>query len=160
MANQDRPKGFEPYGEVKSTLRCQAGSKVVAGELVARADDGAVDAWASGDVLGVALSTAQAAGDTVLVSDSNDQKYICQADAGDIDAQTDIGLNYDVVATAEDSTYDIARMELDSSSGATTATLPIKLVEVDKRPDNAFGANVDCIVKINVNQDSDSNAGL
>jgi hypothetical protein len=42
-----------------------------------------------------------------------------------------------------------SRQELDSSSIAETATLPLKILRVSKRIGNAFGAQVELVVKIN-----------
>jgi hypothetical protein len=43
-------------------------------------------------------------------------------------------------------------VELDSSTAATTATLQVKIIRLDQRPDNEIGTNADWIVKINNHQ--------
>lgn len=156
MANADRPRGLEPSGDPIRVSKYVADTTLSPGELVKKTAAGKVEAAAAGaaGAIGVCLSYAAADGDTVLVADHPQQKFVVQADGADIDAQTDIGLNYNIVATAEDSTYKISRMELDSDTGATDSNLPLRLVDIDDRPDNALGANVDCIVMINNHQNS------
>lgn len=157
MANPDRPRGFEPAGKVRRTNEYVAGSDIKPGDMLKKAADGKVDPVDTGGAsytapaLGVALSIASD-GDAVAVSDHPDQEYKVQADGADVAAQTNIGLNYAILATTADSTFEASRMELDSSTGATTNTLPLALVRLDKGEDNAFGAQVDCIVRINDNQ--------
>lgn len=158
MANADQPRGASPYGDVIRTTSYKAGSKICPGEFVKRSADGMIDPAASSDaMLGVALEFASASGVYINVADAPDQRFIIQADQSDIDTQTDIGLVYNVLATAENTVYNVARMELDSNTGTASsslATRPLKLLEVDRRPDNAFGAQVDCIVKINNHQNA------
>lgn len=153
MSNADRPSGARPCGSILSATEYVAGSEIFPGDFVSLASDGKVDsASATSALLGVALGYASADGKRVLVADDPGQKYYIQSDSDDVDAQTDINLNYDIVATAGDSTYDVSRMELDGDSGATTATLPLKLLDIVQSPNNAFGANVECLVKINNHQ--------
>lgn len=158
MANPDRPRGFEPAGKARRTNEYVAGAAIAPGDMVALSADGKVDPVATGGAsyasscLGVAMTGASADGDAVQVSDHPDQEYKVQADGADIDAQTDIGLNYAILATDPDSTYNVSRQELDSDTGAGTNTLPLKLIRIDKAEGNALGAQVDCIVRINNNQ--------
>lgn len=155
MANKDQPRGAVPYGRLRNASKYEAGSEIRAGDFVTMADDGQIDPVAvdgssyTSNVLGVALSNANSAGDPVLVADDPNQKFIVQADGADIDARTDINLNYAILATAHNSAYKKSQHELDSDTGDTTATLPLKLLEVMPRIDNALGAQVDCIVQIN-----------
>ncbi len=149
MANLDQPQGFRPQGELLRLRAYVAAGAIYPGDLVAPEAAGRVAVWAAGAARGVALTYAAAAGDEVMVADDPAQCFIGQASAAEIDAQTDIGLNYTIVATAGSSAYRQSRQEIDSSSGDTTIDLPLKLLAVDKRPDNALGANVDCVVMIN-----------
>lgn len=152
MANLDRPRGAEPKGKPLRENAYVAGEAIYRGDLLKKANTGKVVRAAASDALiGVAAASA-AADEKVLVWDHPDQQFVMQADGGDIDAQTDILLNYDFVVASPDTTYSISRTEVDSSTGDTTATLPLKLLAVDERPDNALGAQVDCIVKINNHQ--------
>lgn len=152
MANKDQPSGLVPFGRVISSGSYKAGGTIYPGDAVKIVADGDVEvASASDALLGVALNYA-VSGEEVLVCDDPAQKFIVQADGSDIDAQTDINLNYNLLATAGDSAYKISRHELDSDTGATTATLPLKLLGIVARVDNALGAQVDCVVKINNHQ--------
>lgn len=161
MANKDYPQGARPDGQCKRVQEYVAGARVFPGDWVHWESDGKVDpAVASEALLGVALSYANADGDKVLVSDDPDQKYVVQADGSDIDAQTDMGLNYNIVATAGDTTYKCSRMELDSDTGATDSTLPLRLVGLNEAIDNALGAQADCVVVINNHQLAKVSVGL
>lgn len=153
MANPDQPQGARPEGPVLRLSKYKAGSAVVPGEFVQLSADGYVDALASsGACLGVAMSRASAEGDDLLVADHPEQKFRIQSDGAEVSAQDAVNLNYAIVCTAEDTLYKISRMELDADSGATTATLALKLLDIVDDPKNAFGANVECIVKINNHQ--------
>lgn len=151
MANRDEPQGFRPKGEPKRINKYVASAACYPGDALSLAS-GKVAPWSSGASCGVAASYAAADGDSVMVYDDPDQLYIVQADEADIDAQSDIGLNYTIVATAGSSTYRVSRMELDSNTGAADLDLPLKLLAIEERPDNALGAQVDCIVKITRHQ--------
>lgn len=152
MANPDRPQGARPVGDSKAR-EYTAGAAVYPGDFVHMETDGLVDpAAVSEALLGVAISYASASGEKVLVVDDPDQEFIVQADGSDIDAATDVNLNYNIVATAGDSSYKVSRQELDSSSGATDSTLPLRLIGVGRRIDNALGAQVECRVVINNHQ--------
>lgn len=152
MANLDRPRGFEPYGPVRLAVKAVAGAAVRPGEFVALSADGKVDPVAAGgDIYGLALSNADSDGDNVLLSVHPEQRYVGQADGSDIDAQTDIGNNCDVLATADNSTYKTARMEIDSSTIAASAA-QLTILDIVDSPNNAFGAQVDVIVKVNEHQ--------
>ena len=85
-----------------------------------------------------------------LVADDPNQLFVGQQD-GTITA-ADIGLNFNLLATAVDTANGLSGMEIDTSTAATTATFPFKCMAVDLRPDNEIGANTDCIVKINNHQ--------
>lgn len=154
MANPDRPRGAEPKGDPIRVNEYVAGAQVRPGDIVSMQADGKVDPYVAGSgikPLGVCLSNA-ADGENCQVSDDPQQLYVIQADGSDVDAQTDIGLNYEVVATASNSSFKISRHELDSDTGAVTTTLPLRLVAIENRPDNALGAQVDCIVQLNNQQ--------
>lgn len=158
MANSDQPRGFRIKGNCLRVSPYVAGGTIYPGDAVHQENDGKVDAAAASEALcGVAASYATD-GQTVLVYDHPDQKFVVQAAGASVSAQTDINLNYPITATAGSSTYKQSRQELDDSAGATTATLPLKLLAIDSREDNAFGANVDCVVIIANHQLS--NAGL
>jgi len=153
MANVDRPQGASPKGEPKRANEYVAGGIVYPGDMVKLNSAGRVVAASASDALcGVALSYAGAAGEKLIVSDDINQLYVIQADGTDIDAETDINLNYNIVATGGSTKYKLSRMELDSDTGATSSILPLKLLGIERAADNALGEFVDCIVKINNNQ--------
>jgi len=153
MANLDQPQGFRPFGEVLRQQEYVADAAIYPGDLVEKTAAGKVQVIADGTagaaVVGVAMSYAAADGDPVVVADHPNQLFVVQSDDATIDEQTDIGLNYDVVATAGNASYKISRMELDGNSGVDTAATPLTLIAIKKSINNALGANVECIVQLN-----------
>lgn len=153
MPNQDRPRGFRPYGKLLRANPYNADATIYPGDGVKLKSDGQVEVVAAGAAgwVGVALSYATA-GNDVLVADDPNQLFIAQADDSTIDAQTDLLLNYNVVATAGNSTYKQSRMEIDASTQATDSNLPIKVLRLLGEVNNALGDNCDVICKINNHQ--------
>lgn len=152
MANKDQPRGFAPKGEPLRQNKYVAAGNIFPGDAVSLEAAGrVVAASASAALVGVAVGKA-AVGEAISVWDHPQQLFSVQADEADVDAQTDINLNYDIVATAGSATYNMSRQELDSSTGAAGATLPLKLLAIEESPDNALGAQVKCIVQINNHQ--------
>lgn len=157
MANADRPCGFEPYGPVLRLRPYIANEALLRGDAVNRISGStgtsglsAVEmADASEALIGV-VAAAAASGAVVLVYDHPDQEFKVQADGADINEGTDIGLNFNLLATVGSGGQ--SAHELDSDTGNTTATLPLKLLRIVPSVDNALGAQVKCIVKINNHQ--------
>jgi hypothetical protein len=81
------------------------------------------------------------------VMDDPSQLFLIQVDESV--AQTQIGLNADVVGTGGSTTTGVSSMELDSSTIAKTAALNLKIVGLYDVPGNAFGTNAVVVVKIN-----------
>jgi hypothetical protein len=159
MANLDRPRGFELYGSALRVRPYVAGSACYPGDLVSIASDGKVDPCAAGTiVLGVCMSYAAADLDEVLVADHPDQLIVGQAAAAEIDAQTDVGNCADIVAGSPDTTYKTSRQEIDGASLATS-TCQLLILGVERRPNNALGANVAVVCKINEHQLGNASAG-
>lgn len=153
MANLDQPCGAVPHERCIRSRKYVAAAAIYPGDFVSLDSGGKVAvASASAALVGVALSYASAADEEVLVADAPDQLFKVQADDTTVDAQTDINLNYNILATSPSTAYKISRHELDASTQATTSTLPLRLLAIDARPDNALGGFVDCIVKINNHQ--------
>ena len=119
-----------------------------------------VAAAASQDLLGAARGFAAASGDQISVADHPDQQFVIQADETEIDAQTDVGQNANILATAGNSTYKVSRMELDSSTIASDSTLPLRILGIEAAVDNAFGAQAKCIVRINRHQLAPNTQGV
>jgi hypothetical protein len=162
MANVDLPRGFRPYGNIKSIGIYSAGGTIYPGDIVKFSAGTSSTTVRKAEVVvgtagaascGVALNYATA-GQTVRVADDPSQLFVGQASAAEIDNQVDLGLNANILATAGSSTYKQSRMEIDSSTIAVTATLDVKVVGVIERADakNEYGANVECIFKINAHQ--------
>lgn len=154
MPNKDMPKGAEPHGRIYELNAYTAQSTIYPGDLVKKNAAGTVEPAAAGDAcLGVAMNHAAASAE-VLVADHPDQRFTIQAAAAEIDAQTDIGLNASIVVGTPSATYKRSAMELDASTLATTATLALKVVGLDRSVDNALGANARVIVRINNHQNA------
>jgi hypothetical protein len=81
------------------------------------------------------------------VMDDPSQLFLIQVDESV--AQTQIGLNADVVGTGGSTTTGVSSMELDSSSIAKAAALNLKIVGLYDVPGNEFGTNAVVVVKIN-----------
>lgn len=160
MPNVNLIVGARPHERVMQSRTYVAESTIYRGDFVKKNANGTVErATATGAMLGCALINA-VAGQEVLVSDHPDQSYSIQASGAEIDAQTDIGLNYNILPGTPNTTYLRSGMQLDSSTGAVTATLQLRLVGLDKSVGNAFGANVKCLVKINAHQNSTDEVGV
>lgn len=77
----------------------------------------------------------------VYVCTSPDVILEAQGDgAGTVAVAADVGLNYDYVIAAGSTTTGLSNMEIDSSSGVTTAATPLKLLGIVDSPDNTAGA--------------------
>ena len=161
MANKNQPRGFEPFGRLKSANDYVAGGTVYPGDIVKLNADGKIEAAAAGTAkaLGVALNYAVANG-TVLVADSPDQLFVGQADDATIDAQTDFNLNYNLTVTAANTTYKRSQMSVDASTGATDSNLPLRVLRINKAVDNELGDKVDVVCKINNHQLGDATEGV
>lgn len=159
MANKDMPVGAQPLGRIISANVYEAGSTIYPGDFVRLASDGQIDAAAAGETLiGVALGYATV-GKKVLVSDAPEQRYVVQADEGQIDAQTDIGQNADILATAGSSAYKASRHELDSSTIAGSAA-QCTILDIERRVGDELGTNVKVVVRINEHQLVDAFGGV
>jgi hypothetical protein len=154
MANADIVDGAKPFGRGYQCNTYVAQSAIYAGDFVKKNAAGTVEQAAASDaLLGVALNYA-ATGADVLVADHPDQLFMIQADDSTIDAQTDIGLNYDITVASANTTYKRSGMELDASTQATLATLPLKLMKIVAAPNNALGDHTKCVVRINNHQNA------
>lgn len=88
------------------------------------------------------------------VADSPDLVMEVQEDAvGGALAITNIGQNVDFVVAAASAVTGASGMQVDSSTAATTSTLPLRLVQFADRVDNEIGsANAKVLVAFNVHQ--------
>ncbi len=155
MSNVSRAHGLQPYEEVLRESPYVAGGTVYPGDVVRMNSSGTVQA-ASADTspnLGVSAQYATS-GQECKVWDHPDQKYECQADAGGSVsiAQTDAGLNYQIVATTGSTAYKQSRQELDASTGASDSNLPLRMLAISPAQNNAAGVNAKVIVVLNTQQ--------
>ncbi len=137
MANVERANGCQPYETIESESPYVAGGTVYPGDVV-RMDNAGLIVAASADTnpnFGVSAQYATV-GQEVKVWDHMDQKYTVQCDTGGSIsiAQTNCGLNYQIVDTAGDTAYKQSRQELDASSGATDSNLPLRMLAISPAP--------------------------
>lgn len=157
MANVDFPRGFIPLRGRMDTEDLPLASnnpEIGQNDLVElRADGFYYPAQATSvTIVGSAAEYKAAnAGGKIKVYTDPFMRYQAQADEGQIDAQTDLDLNYNIVASAPNALTKQSTMEIDSSTGAATATLPIKIlrvVELVPASKNVLGTNVllECVI--------------
>ena len=154
MSNIERANGFHPYEEPDRESPYTAGGTVYPGDLVRMNSSGLIVAAAADQTanIGVAANYATT-GQTVNVWDEPEQKFTVQAGGSTDLEQSACGLNYQIIATIGDTTYRQSRMELDSTSGATTpATLPLRMLAVQPVINNSPGVHAKVVVSINNHQ--------
>ena len=94
----------------------------------------------------VAASTAA----RLLVCTDPKAEYVAVEDSvGGNLAAVDCGLNVDVVVNTGNDPLGLSGMQIDSSTKATTITLPLKLVKLHMNGTNAIGTNAQWVVRIN-----------
>lgn len=87
----------------------------------------------------------------VLVCDDPEQVFEIQEDSvGGALAAADIGLNADLVAGTGSTVSKRSGFQLDTSTKATTATLQLRILGLQRRVDNEIGANAKVLVRINL----------
>lgn len=97
----------------------------------------------------------------VLVADDPDQLFEIQDDGvGGAIAAADIGLNADFIVAAGNAYSKRSGVMLDTSTKATTAGLPLKIVGLTPRPGNELAANAKVLVKINLHTEAHGAAGI
>lgn len=192
MANQDAPFGLRPLRSgsgsdltgMQNKYRIASGyaTAIFQGDLVAVVTGGGIErvgAGGSGLILGVFNGCRYT--DPTSGKETFSNYYPASTSASDIEAfvidaphalfevqsdeafpVADLFGNFDIVATAGDSNSGISRVELDTSTGATTATLPLKAVDISQDPENSdvSSANTNVVVMINNHLFSGGTAGL
>jgi len=152
MANRDEPQGFRPCGVPLRVNPYTAGGTIYPGDPVKLKSDGTIEvADTTAALCGIAASYA-IVGETVLVFDHPDQQFIGQSDSADIDAATDLNINYAVVLGTASTAYRLSRAEIDGDSGVSNSNYPLKALRLEPKAGNALGANADIVVKINNHQ--------
>jgi hypothetical protein len=97
----------------------------------------------------------------VLVRTDPNQLYEIQEDGvGGQLAAADIGLNADFIVAAGNAYSKRSGVMLDTSTKATTATLPLKIMGLSQRAGSEFGAYAKVLVKINVTTEANASAGV
>lgn len=136
---------------IASVVRATAAGAIT-GIVVGFVPNGVVDVAGYG-----AASTAY----YVLVDDDPDRIYEIQEDGvGGQLAAADIGLNADYILAAGNAYSKRSGAMLDTSTKAVTATLPLKIIGLVPRPDNAFGAYAKVLVKINNHTEANASLGV
>ena len=191
MSNYDAPFGLRPSRTSISSqqqnryrIASNYGTAIFQGDLVAMVTGGGIErvaAGGSGLILGVFNGCnytdpttgkptwsnyypgSVAAADIIAdVIDDPNATFEVQADAAFPVA--DLAGNFDIVDNSPvgDTTSGGSRMELDVTTGATTATLPLKAIDISQDPENSdvSSANTNVIVKINNHLFSAGTAGL
>ena len=190
MANLDAPFGLRPArtsisSQQQNRYRIAANynTSIFQGDLVAMVTGGGIErvaAGGSGFILGVFNGCEFTDPTTGKPTFSN--HYPASTNASDIIANviddpnavfeiqadaafpvTDLAGNYDILATAGDTVSGTSRIELEvGTSDSTTATLPLKAIDISQDPENSdtSTANTNVIVKINNHLFSAGTAGL
>lgn len=168
--NADRKNGFVPVGTINGSnwndavevITLDGGhSAMYIGDVIKMTSDGYPDIFAAGDsavtalgvVVGVEVNRgldaatefpgympANVAGKVYVVTDPNVIFEVQEDGVGGSLALADRGLNVEIINGTGSSTTGISGMEIDSSSKATTATLPFRLLKLVNRPDNELGS--------------------
>lgn len=87
----------------------------------------------------------------VLVCDDPNVLFEIQEDSvGGALAATSVGLNADLIAAAGSTATKQSGFMLDSSTAAATATLQMRIVQLEQRADNAIGTNAKWLCAINL----------
>lgn len=168
MANIDDPRGFILRKVPGKTVRMNeyrktANEVLYIGDLVKRVAAGTVQVCGAGVTSGIVGVCMQyhAAADTspVLICDDPDAEYYAQATTY---ALTDDGINVDVAAGSPDTNLKRSGMEIDMSTGATTATLPFKVLGLAEGVNggNVVGTDALIIVKLNATEGHPGSTGL
>ena len=189
MSNQDAAFGLRPLrtstsSQRQNRYRIASGyaTSIFQGDLVIVATNGTitrVPAGATNLILGVfnGCSYVNASGEITYsnywpanatgtdifanVIDDPSATFEIQADAAM--PVTDLFGNFDIVdATAGSTVSGNSRTELDVTTGATTAALPLKAIDISQDPENSdtATANTNVIVKINNHLFSAGTVGL
>ena len=190
MANLDAPFGLRPArtsisSQQQNRYRIAANynTSIFQGDLVAMVTGGGIErvaAGGSGFILGVFNGCEFTDPTTGKPTFSN--HYPASTNASDIIANviddpnavfeiqadaafpvTDLAGNYDILATAGDTTSGTSRIELEvGTADSTVATLPLKAIDISQDPENSdvSSANTNVIVRINNHLFSAGTAGL
>jgi hypothetical protein len=178
MANKDAAFGLRParmmngsaFMNQQNRYRIASGATtaIFQGDLVETLTAGTIGKKAAGETdaaLGVfngCRYTDPTTGKDIeaFVIDAPDVVYEIQADAAFPVA--DLFGNFDIVVGTGDTNSGLSRTEIGVSTGATTATLPLKAIDISQDPENSDvgSANTNVMVVINNHLLSGGTAGL
>lgn len=146
---------------VKAGSSDAAGIASVIRSTAAGAITGVVVGFVPNGVTDVAGFGAASTAYYVLVCDDPDVIFEIQEDGvGGQLAAADIGLNSDFIVAAGNAYSKRSGVMLDTSTKATTAGLPLKIVGLVPRVGNEFGASAKVLVKINLHTEVAGAAGI
>jgi hypothetical protein len=160
MANNDRPRGFHPYGPLLRarpySVDADESDGIFKGDVIEMQSDGNVGPAAAGEVqlLGAALtynaaSTASTAANPVMVADNPHQLYEAQDDGAATPAQTNLGNSADHVAGTGSTVTKLSGHEIGLGS-LSTSDGGFKLLDFVQREDNEEDAvNADWVCQLN-----------
>lgn len=150
MANRDNPRGFLPIkhlggGDIRYTeVPLEAANAILGiGDPLMKTANGLYNRWAAGNpIAGIAMEAKAAnagAGATVLAIVDKNVIFVGQTDdtTGTLTAQTGVGLNATIIVGNAVNGRSIC--EIDESSGAAGATLPLKVLALHPVVGNEFG---------------------
>jgi hypothetical protein len=190
MSNQDASFGLRPSrtsisSQQQNRYRIASGyaTTIYQGDLVAVVTGGGIErvaAGGSGLILGVFngcsfvdssgaqiyanLWTASTTGTNIFANVIDDPNAVFEIQANAAFPVADLFGNFDIVdqSPVGSATSGNSRLELAVSTGATTATLPLKAIDISQDPENSdvSSANTNVMVKINNHLFSAGTAGL
>lgn len=161
MTNRDFPKGFIPIrrlggGELVTNYYdlSATNGEIFENDLVERRASGYIEQIQAGSTVGLGVAAEYKAANTggkIAVSDADDLVMLAQVDDDTVNAQTDLDLNYDIVVGTGSALTKRSGMEIDGSSQAANANLPIKILCIAQdftAEGNELGANVnvECVL--------------
>jgi len=104
---------------------------------------------------------ASIAADDIVAYVATDPFVIMQMQGDETLGQDDLGKNFAVVQTAGTTTIGNSKNSVDGSTAATTATLPLKLIDFVDGPDSAVGDTYsDVLVMFNVGHQMLNTTGI
>jgi len=104
---------------------------------------------------------ASIAADDIVAYVATDPFVIMQMQGDETLGQDDLGKNFAVVQTAGTTTIGNSKNSVDGSTAATTATLPLKLIDFVDGPDSAVGDTyTDVLVMFNVGHQMLNTTGI
>jgi len=158
-------------GTTKYSIADNQGTAIFTGDPVKYKNDGTIEvATASDALLGVFMGcfytdpttgkptyrnyfpASLSPGDAIaFVADDPDQMYIAQQDSvGSNLVAADLNLNANLIFGAGSTTTGVSGVEIDSSTGAVTATHQVRLIDFYDIPSNdATANNSELVIKIN-----------